>query len=148
MSGYLLADTLAQFEDVLTASGLDLKVMDRIGPIISHTPNSLLSRGVLVRCDSTTNLNEYRDDALARVRDTITVEGCYLIVAGKQKKCRAEAMLLEEQIRVLLTTQAPQLASHTTYVGTTQRGIHPLDASWWFYSMTFTTSRDAALGGA
>jgi len=147
MNGYLLSETLAEYETVLGASELDLYIIDRIGPITTHTPNTLASRGVLVRSDTTNNLDQYRDQNLARVVDDITVELLYLIVATKQKACRAEALLLEEQIRVLLTQRAPQLASHTTFRGAS-RGLHPLDASWWFCSMTFTTARDAALGGA
>jgi len=147
MSGYLLSETLAEYETVLSGSDLDLKIIDRIGPITTHTPTNLSNKGVLVRSDTTNNRDQYRDQHLARVLDDITVEFLYLIVATKQKDCRAAALLLEEQIRVLITSRAPQLASHTTFRGVS-RGLHPLDASWWFCSMKFTTARDASLGGA
>lgn len=123
MSGYLLSDTLAEYETVLEGADLGLKVIDRIGPITTHTPNTLANKGVLVRSDTTNNRDQYRDRHLARVLDDITVEFLYQIVATKQKACRAEAMLLEEQIRKLLTSRAPQLASHTTFRGASRLSL-------------------------
>lgn len=148
MSGYLLADTLADLERALTNSELNVTIIDRIGPLFSMTPEQMLDRGVLVRSDRTRNLGQYRDQELARVEDEITVECGYRIIATKQKESRVGALLLEEQIRALMTGVVPGLGFRMTYTGTPSRGLHPQDAMWWVSVQTFTTARDAPLGGA
>jgi len=145
-TGVPLHQTLRELEDLLADSALDLTVLDRIGKLADCTPQALIDRCVLVRSDRTANTGQYRDQGLARARDTLTVEGAHRITPTKQRDSRDRALLLEEQVRVLLTSLAPQQERHLSFISAV-RGLHPSDGTWWLYSLTFTADRDAALGG-
>lgn len=147
MSTTALSDDLAQIEAVLTASALGLKVLDRVGPITQCAPATLLHKGVLVRPMSSRNTGQYRDDGIARVSDTFAVEMAYQLTPVAQRTSRNAALVLEEQIRVLLTGESIGLTGRLRYVDTPSRALHPDDASWWMTTMTFTRERDALLGG-
>jgi hypothetical protein len=148
MSHIMLHSHLEAAEQRLTDSDLDLKVLDRIGTLASCTPNELLHRGVLLAADSSINTQQYRDTTLARVQDSLRVEFGYRIISRKQKARRNEAMVLEEQLRRLLTTGPLLLNSAIlSYIGTPNRRLHPQSHEWWITTMTFSVARDAILGG-
>jgi len=146
----LLLDLLNEIETCLDGAGLDLKVLDRIGNLLDCTPETLKSRGVTVQSLSTQNLGGSeagdRDRAFARVEDSVLVQMAYRIVPSKQKATRNEALLLEEQIRKVLTSRAWSTSSYARYQSTT-RGLVTADRSWWVAALTFTIRRGAALGG-
>lgn len=147
MSYSVLADDLRQLETALIGADLELVILDRIGPLARCAPSTLLSRGVLIRPQATANTGQYRDDGLARVQDTLVVEMAYEIIPTAQRVSREEALVLEEQIRTLLTGESVGLTGRLRYQGTTSRGLHPQDGTWWMTSMTYTRARDALLGG-
>lgn len=147
MSHTAIADDLRELEAALVASQLGLRLLDRVGPIAQCAPTNLLHRGVIVRPSQTVNTGQYRDDEHARVSDSYVVELAYMLTPTAQRTSREEALVLEEQVRVLLTGLAVGLTGRLRYVGTTSRGLHPEDASWWMTSMTYTRERDALLGG-
>jgi hypothetical protein len=147
MSALLLTTTIRTIEDAMSAAELGLVVLDRIGELVRCRPATLLHRGVSVQPTTTTNTGQYRDLTLARVQDRFTIEMAYRITPGGQRDSRDEALVLEEQIRKLLTGLIPGLATPVKYVGTPNRRLHPADQGWWITTMTYTTDRDAVLGG-
>ena len=143
----LLAANVNYLEGLLSDSPLDLMVLDRVGPLTQCAPEALLHRGVNVRPGASLNTGAYRDRDLARVQDTLTVEMAYKITPVAQRASRDSALLLEEQVRKLLTGAHPALAGHVAYQGTPSRGLHPADGTWWITVQNFTIDRDAVLGG-
>lgn len=143
----LLSANVRYLEELLSASALELYVLDRVGPLTSCAPEQLLHRGVNVRPSSSTNTGAYRDRSLARVQDGLVVEMAYKITPTAQRASRDSALLLEEQIRKLLTGSHPSLAGFVAYQGTPSRGLHPADGTWWITVQNFTIDRDAVLGG-
>jgi len=147
LSYVLLSEAVNQMETVLDDAALGLVLLDRVGPLTRCVPAELLHHGVNVRPTATANTGQYRDDGIARVQDRVVVEMAYLLTPTAQRASRDEALVLEEQIRRVLTGASIALAGRLRYVGTGARGVHPADASWWITTMTYTLNRDALLGG-
>lgn len=143
----MLSDLLRELESALdNAQQVDVHVLDRLGQLVTCTPAPELHRGVTVYSTQTSNTNQYRDDGLARVRDSVVVEHGYLIAPTAQRESRDEALVLEEQIRALLTGLVVMGNTRPRYASTTRRQ-HPQDATLWITAQTFTIDRDAILGG-
>lgn len=140
-----LADAVNDIEDVLDAAALDLKRMDRLD-LRTYTDYHL-HRGYVVRVPSTENTGDYRDRASARVLDTIVVDLAYRIrPAGQHRASRDEAWTLAESVRRLLTSRTTIWGEHLTYDRTDRVAQGP-DSQWLVQSQTYTTRRDAILGG-
>lgn len=143
----LLADAIEEIEDFILCAGLGLKLIDRVGPLTRCVPTELLHKGVTVRPGSTVNTGQYRDQEVARVQDNLLVEMAYQLTPMHQRTTRNEALVLEAQIRRILTGETVALSGRLRYTGTTSRDVHPADTTWWITTMTYTFARDALLGG-
>ena len=138
---------ITDFEAQLTTAGagLDLTLMDRLTPEAISNPRLL--RGVHVEVPTTLNTDGYRDQGEALVRDTVTVTLLYRVGPKDQKAGRNQAMRLEDQIRVMLTSRGWRSEWHVHHTGAV-RGPDPASAEVYRIVQTFTTLRDAELGAA
>lgn len=144
MSATYLADVEEDVERVLSEAGLGLVLTDRID--LLSTGDEHLHRGVVVSVTQTTNTNQTRNRDLARVVDTVTVQTAYRLRPGDRRDDRKAAYVLEEQVRVALTSTVCVWGEHLTYVSAT-RAPAGQDGQWMITTQTYTTRRDAALGG-
>jgi len=135
-----------QIEDRLTSGPLALKLIDSIDPA-NGSPMHISHRGVAVTIPTTTNTGLYRDDTFALASDRVEVSVSYQVRPEEQRASRREAIVLEEQVRVLLTDEAYQRDLHLAYDSTSFRGPHPQTSEFYLITQVFTTKRDAALGG-
>jgi hypothetical protein len=143
----LLLDQLTQIERCLDDAPLGLVLLDRIGDLARCTPDEALHKGVTVQPTTTANLDQTRNRRTAYVSDGYVLQLLYETgIPGAQKARRNEALVLEEQIRKLLTGGALDLANHLRYVSST-RGLLASDGAWWLTTMSFTAHRSAILGG-
>ena len=152
-----LADVLREVEDRLSAlTGtigsddtpvtIDLNLMDRID-VAAATTEHLAHQGIAVRILGSRNLEKYRDDAYARVADSVEVALTYRVRPSAQRNSRDEAIRLEERIRAHLVEHSWGRIVRLAYKGVTYRGAHPKSSEFYLIAQSFETERDAELGG-
>lgn len=143
-----LADLVARVEAVLSseaALALGLQLASGIN-YPGDAVTGLLHRGVSVNVPAQTqNTGLYRDATMCRVEDRISITLTYVVRPDEQRACRAEALVLEEQVRCLLTG-TPLLPYRLRYLGASNRRTVG-GAEWIVITQDFAAQRDAALGG-
>jgi len=143
-----LSDLIAEIEGVLTgAEGQALGLQLAAG--INYPGDSvtgLLHKGVGINLPSqSANTGAYRDATMARVEDRVSVTLTHIVVPNDQRTSRAAALVLEEQIRHMLT-QTASTPFRLRYLGTSSRRTVG-GAEWIVIVQDFAAQRDAALGG-
>lgn len=143
-TGTLLADVMSEVRSALSEAGLGLQSMDRLD-LRSYTDQHL-DRGFVVRAPRTTNSGQYRDTHLARVLDAIEVDVSYRIAPTRQVETFEEATVLEEQVRRVVTSRRTAWGERMTYE-TSERIFQGEDSSWLIITQTYSTRRNALMGG-
>lgn len=104
--------------------------------------------GFVVEIKSSLNADDYRPRDVARIEDTVVVRIATAVKPNEQLDSEAEALLLEEQARKILTEDWPSSSPLRLTWRSTTRGIHrPGSGEWYLTAQTFTVARDGVLGG-
>ena len=143
-AGVTVADVLGEIRATLDNCALGLKRIDRLD--IRQYSDAHLDRGYVVRAPRSANSGQYRDNHLARVVDTIQIDTAHRIRPAAQVQSHDDATVLAEQIRALVTSRLTAWGDHIVYVSD-DRAITGEDGAWLIITQTYTTRRDAAMGG-
>jgi len=145
MSDPLLVDSIGRIEAILEAAELGLQVSDK--PRLRGQSDSHLHRGVTVNVPTTENTDNDRNAARAQVIDAYEVEMAYKIRAKREHRTsRDEALVLEAQVRQVLTSRHDEWPIHLVY----QRSLREYQGEsneWFIITQTFSARRYASLGG-
>jgi len=144
MTIHALDDVLTTIENAIVGAGLELRLLDVL-TLEQHTDENL-HRGFCVRVPRSVNRLESREKDQAVSSDTFEVQLGYRMIPTKRRVCRAEALVLEEQVRVAVTGLQGPWAEHLVWVGA-DRVLVEADTQWLIITQRFTGRRDAALGG-
>lgn len=139
-----LADLVQTVERAIEGAGLQLRLLDVLA--LEHHTDENLDRGFCVRVPRSVNRGESRELDYAVSADTIEVQTGYRMRHTQRRESRDEALVLEEQIRVAVTSLQGPWAEHLVWGGT-DRALFPGDSQWLIITQRFTGRRDAALGG-
>lgn len=144
MSATALADVVQHIEDAIANAGLELRLLDVLD--LTHHTDDNLDRGFCVMVPSSVNRQESRENDLTVSGDTFEVQVGYRMRHTQRRESRAEAMVLEEQIRAIVTSRRADWPTHLVWAGT-QRQLAAADPQWYIITQRFTGRRYAALGG-
>lgn len=139
-----LSDLIAHIESAIVGGGLEMRVLDVVD-LRRHTDENL-HRGFCVNSPTTANLYESRQNDHAVSSDVIEVQIGFQLRPHEQRVSRAEALILEEQVRGIVTSRAADWPVHLVWTGTT-REFPPADQGWMIITQRFTGRRYARLGG-
>lgn len=146
MSAVSLRHVLEEYDLRLAAfEGGLLTVQDMTGDV-GRTNNPRAHGSVRVTCDATRNRNGYRDQALARVDDTITVTILFRLNAASQRDSERDAIDTAERVRAWLTDGVWLRALHPTFI---DEARSPAAEEKGLYRIVqrHRVTRDAQLGG-
>jgi len=139
-----LADNLAALESALADAGLGLVMLDKL--TVLGAGDEHIHKGCVVRIPSSANTDGHRNFDLSLSEDMIEVEVAYKIRPREQRTSRDEALVLEAQIRDLLTsTDAPW--SWRIVWRSSDRAVTDGDSTKLVITQTFATLWSIAMGG-